>query len=82
MPLIKGVNSDELNIIKTAEFMNSLEGNRTQINLLLYHKVAENKLVKMGKADDFIEFEPPSNEEINKIVSLFIDRGINASIGG
>ena len=82
MPLIKGVNSDELNIIKTAEFMNSLEGKRAKINLLPYHKVAEHKLVKMGKSDDFIEFETPNNEEINKIVSLFIDYGIKASIGG
>ena len=82
MPLIKGVNSDELNIIKTAEFMNSLEGKRAKINLLPYHKVAEHKLVKMGKSDDYIEFETPNNEEINKIVSLFIDYGIKASIGG
>lgn len=82
MPLIKGVNSDELNIVKTAEFINSLEGNRTKINLLPYHKVAENKLVKMGKADDFVEFETPKEEEIFEAISIFKKYGIEASVGG
>ena len=82
MPLIKGVNSDELNIIKTAEFINSLEGNRTQINLLPYHKVAENKMIKLGMPNDFIEFEEPNEERINSIISIFNDYGIKAKIGG
>ncbi len=82
MPLIKGVNSDELNIIKTSEFINSLEGDRAKINLLPYHKVAENKLVKLGKADDFIEFEALGDEEISNIISIFKKHGVNASVGG
>jgi len=82
MPLIKGVNSDELNIMETAQFINSLEGNRNRINLLPYHKVAENKLVKMGKSEDFIEFESPSNDLINSIISVFKKYDINASVGG
>ena len=82
MPLIKSVNSDLVNIKKTAKFMNSLEGNRTKINLLPYHKVAENKLVKMGRADDFIEFETPNDDEIAGIISAFNKYGINASVGG
>ena len=82
MPLIEGVNSDELNIIKTAKFINSLEGNRTRINLLPYHKVAENKMVKLGVPNDFIEFETPKDEEILDVISIFNDYGINAKIGG
>lgn len=82
MPLIKGVNTDELNIVKTAEFMNALEGNRKKINLLPYHKVAENKMIKLGVADEFIEFEETSDKEISSIVSLFKEYNIEASIGG
>lgn len=82
MPLIKGVNSDEVNIKETAKFINSLEGNRTQINLLPYHKVAENKMVKLGVAEDFIEFEEPSAAEMESIISLFAEYGIKASVGG
>lgn len=82
MPLINGVNTDDLNIVKTAEFIKSLEGNRTKINLLPYHKVAENKLVKLGKANDFIEFEPPNDEDISDIISIFKEYEIEASVGG
>ena len=82
IPLIKGINSDLINIERTAQFINSLEGKRIKINLLPYHKVAENKLVKMGRAKDFIEFETPNNHEISEIILTFKKYGINASIGG
>ena len=82
IPLIKGVNTSEDNIRETASFMNSLEGNRKMINLLPYHSVAENKLVKLGKAADFVEFETPIGNEINNIISQFKSFGITASVGG
>jgi len=82
MPLIKGVNSDRVNIEKTAKFINSLNGSRTVINLLPYHKVAEHKLVKMGRANEFIEFEAPSDYDVQEIISTFDSFGISASVGG
>lgn len=82
MPLIKEVNTSKENIDKTANFMNSLEGNRTKINLLPYHNIAENKHKKLGKGGDFIEFETPSDKEIENIVSLFKTYGIQATLGG
>jgi pyruvate formate lyase activating enzyme len=82
IPVIKGINSDEFNIIKTAKFINSLEGNRNKINLLPYHKVAENKLVKLGKGADFKEFEIPNTDDLSNIISLFKTYGIHASVGG
>ena len=82
MPLIKGVNADRVNIEKTAKFINSLYGNRTVINLLPYHKVAEHKLVKMGRANEFIEFEAPSDYDVQEIIATFDSFGISASVGG
>ena len=82
IPLIKGVNADRVNIEQTAKFINSLQGNRTIINLLPYHEVAEHKLVKMGKANDFIEFEAPSDYEVQEIIATFASFGISVSIGG
>ncbi|MDX1829545.1 MAG: glycyl-radical enzyme activating protein [Lutibacter sp.] len=82
MPLIKGVNTSEENIKKTAVFMNSLDGNRATINLLPYHKVAENKHVKLGDSNKFIEFESPNNDEVLKVISIFKNYEINATIGG
>ncbi|WP_299527320.1 glycyl-radical enzyme activating protein [uncultured Lutibacter sp.] len=81
IPLIKNVNTSEKNIIVTAKFINSLEGNRNLINLLPYHNIAENKHKKLGEAS-FIEFETPSEDEIQKVISIFKDYGIIATIGG
>lgn len=82
MPLIQGVNTSKENIDKTASFMNSLEGNRTKINLLPYHNIAENKHVKLGTDSHFVEFETPSDDEIETIISRFKTFGIKATLGG
>ncbi|WP_372794546.1 glycyl-radical enzyme activating protein [Lutibacter sp.] len=82
MPLIKNVNTSEKNIIETAMFINSLEGFRNIINLLPYHNIAENKHIKLGEPTSFIEFETPSEDEIQKVISIFKDYGIKATIGG
>ena len=82
IPLIKGVNDSVENIVQTAEFMNSLEGNRNVINLLPYHKVAENKYKKLGTPEKFIEFEPPAEKRIAEIIEIFSRYGITASVGG
>jgi len=82
MPLIKDVNASHENIIKTAEFINSLQGNRNVINLLPYHKVAENKHKKLGNLSGFVEFIAPNENEIEEIISSFNAYGIKASVGG
>ncbi|MCK5677876.1 MAG: glycyl-radical enzyme activating protein [Flavobacteriaceae bacterium] len=82
MPLIKNVNSSRENIIKTAVFINSLAGNRDVINLLPYHKVAENKHKKLGKPEKFIEFKVPNESEIKEIIRIFKGYKIKANVGG
>lgn len=82
MPLIKGVNTSKKNIIETAKFMNSLEGNRTVINLLPYHNIAENKYKKLGTPNNNHVFEAPNINEITNIISIFKNNGISASVGG
>jgi pyruvate formate lyase activating enzyme len=82
MPLIKGVNTSKDSIKKTADFINSLEGNRNTINLLPYHKIAENKHKKLGNLDGFIEFDTPDERKIEEIISIFKTYGIKASVGG
>jgi len=82
LPLIKGVNDAKENIIKTAIFINSLEGNRTLINLLPYHNIAGNKHLKLGNPTNFVEFEAPSDYEAQEIIATFGSFGISASVGG
>jgi len=82
MPLIKNVNTSEENITKTALFINSLEGNKNIINLLPYHNIAKNKHLKLGQSTSFTDFEMPSEDEIQKIISIFHNYGIKATVGG
>ncbi len=82
IPLIEGVNTSIENIQKTADFMNSLEGNRNVINLLPYHNIAENKHVKLGHLTHFEVFETPSDDKIKEIMLLFKNYGITATVGG
>ncbi|GGK43627.1 MULTISPECIES: glycyl-radical enzyme activating protein [Flavobacteriaceae] len=82
IPLIKNVNTSDENIIETANFINSLEGNRKVINLLPYHNIAENKHIKLGTPTNNHVFEAPNNREINAIIDIFGNYGITATIGG
>jgi pyruvate formate lyase activating enzyme len=82
IPLIKGVNLDDKNIIETARFMNSLAGNRNIINLLPFHSTAITKHEKMGKSISLAGMEKPSEIEIAKVVKLFEEHQIIATIGG
>ena len=52
IPLIKGVNTDETNIVATADFLLSLERKPAVIGLLPYHNIAAAKYERMGKRYD------------------------------
>ena len=82
IPLIKNVNDTDENIISTAEFISSLKLNSAEVNLLPYHKVAENKMMKLGIPEEFIQFEKPNSERIKLIISIFKNYGISAKVGG
>jgi pyruvate formate lyase activating enzyme len=82
IPLIRGVNADELNIRQTAEFAASLPGDRKQISLLPYHNIAIHKYGKLGQEYDSSEMAEPSPEEIGMAVRLFAEQGLEAVVGG
>ena len=62
--------------------MNSLEGNRTVINLLPYHNIADNKHIKLGHSNHFEDFKTPTDDKIEEIISMFENYGITATVGG
>jgi pyruvate formate lyase activating enzyme len=82
IPLIKTVNTSKENIEETAKFINSLEGNRSVVNLLPYHNIAGNKHSKLGNSINFVEFETPNDVEINTVILIFESFGITATVGG
>lgn len=82
IPLIKGVNDDQKNIMKTATFISSLAGDKKKINILPYHNIAAKKYEKLGGKYNENGMEEPSEEEQQKIISTFESYGLEAVIGG
>jgi len=82
VPVIPGVNTSDENTIATANFMNSLAGNRDVINLLPYHSIAENKHKKLGDLEGFTSFKEPTEKELERMIAVYETYGIKASVGG
>ncbi|MFY9152087.1 MAG: glycyl-radical enzyme activating protein [Prolixibacteraceae bacterium] len=82
IPLIGGVNDDELNLIETAKFVSGLSGEKKEVNLLPYHKIAQPKYQKLGKANDFRILNEPTQESQQQAIAIFQQYGLKASIGG
>ncbi|MCD6331930.1 MAG: glycyl-radical enzyme activating protein [Bacteroidales bacterium] len=82
IPLIRGVNADEDNIRQTARFIASLAGVKKAVNLLPYHNIAIHKYQKLGQTYDLSGMEEPTEEDINRTISIFSEYGIEATVGG
>lgn len=82
IPLVGGVNDDAQNMEDTARFVSELSGEKKEVNLLLYHKIAQTKYQKLGRGEDFQLLQEPSKEAQIQAISIFQKYGIQASIGG
>jgi len=82
IPLIGGVNDTDENIELTARFISGLAGEKKDVHLLPYHKIAQNKYMKLGKSDDFEILQEPGKDTLSKAIAKFAEYGIKASIGG
>ncbi|CAK7028238.1 MAG: 4-hydroxyphenylacetate decarboxylase activating enzyme [Peptostreptococcus russellii] len=75
IPLIKGVNSDEENIIKTAKFVKNNFKN-PKIEILPYHRYGEVKYDTLALKKPSDTFSTPSDSEINSIKKLIELEGV------
>jgi pyruvate formate lyase activating enzyme len=82
IPLIGGVNDDAENIEATARFVAELSGEKKEVNLLPYHKIAQTKYQKLGRPEEFLLLEEPTKEAQLHAIAIFQGYGIKASIGG
>lgn len=79
MPVIKGFNDSEENIIKTASFMEKLS--LVEINILPFHRMGDSKWSQLGRNYQYKNVEATSMEELEKIQTIFLDRQIACYIG-
>jgi len=82
IPLIEGVNANDENIIATAKFITALEGEKKQVNLLPYHKIAENKYIKLGRKINLEGMSEPSKKRQQQVLNIFDSHGLKTIIGG
>jgi pyruvate formate lyase activating enzyme len=82
VPLIGGLNDDEENMEATARFVAKLAGEKKDVNLLPYHKIAQTKYNKLGRSENFHLMNEPGKEEQLRAVAIFREYGLTASIGG
>ena len=82
LPLVEGVNADDENMRATVAFVKALAGEPKQVNLLPYHRIAENKYAKLGRQIELEGMAEPSEERLAEIVAMFNASGLNATVGG
>ena len=89
IPLIEGINADEKNIDRTAQFIIDVceHGTRTSfkgVALLPYHDAGKDKHVRRGTIynPDCIAMTVPAEETIERSIHQFEDYGIIAKVGG
>lgn len=84
IPLIEGVNADEENIRRSAEFLASISWKRKEVNLLPYHDIGKNKHEKLHTIynRENIPMATPSEEVQQRTIAIFAEYGIRATIGG
>jgi len=82
VPLVEGVNGDDENILATAEFVAALAGEKKQVNILPFHKIAENKYLKLGREINLDGMSEPDDEKQDAVLKIFQSFGLETEIGG
>lgn len=81
MPVLAGVNDDDENIQKQAEFLRSC-GRIEEIDLLLYHRGGEAKRKRLRKKGSAADFRAPSDQSLQNIKDRLSGYGFSVRIGG
>jgi len=82
IPLIAGINADEGNIKASAAFVAALPGEKKPVNLLPFHDVGRGKDIKLGQDRDLNGMSEPSTADLERVIGIFEDHGLSATIGG
>ena len=81
IPLVKDANDTPDNIEKTAEFVKSLGGD-TAVELLPYHRLGIGKYHTLDRPYPGQDFSTPSSEELESVIRIFQEHGVQCTAGG
>ena len=79
-PFIKGINDDEKNIHKTAEFLKNL--NLLEVNILPYHTMGLEKYKKLGRTYPMKTLEKHTQAELDNALNIMKSYGLQAKLNG
>jgi pyruvate formate lyase activating enzyme len=82
IPLIGGVNDDNVSIEAAAAFVADLPGEKKPVDLLPFHDVAKGKDMKLGQERDLSGLCEPTPDDLERVISIFAGHGLVASVGG
>lgn len=80
IPVIPGINDDDLNIKKTCEYIAST--NLRDVFILPYHNIAIDKYKRLDMEYRIPDVLAPKDELMEKIANIFKEYGFNVKIGG
>ncbi len=82
IPLIGEVNDDDASVSAMASFVAGLPGEKRAVSLLPFHDVARGKDEKLGQERDLGDLREPGADALQRVISLFADHGLIATVGG
>lgn len=80
LPIIEGVNADTDHIERIIDFIKDL--NIKKVNLLPYHDIAKHKYKKLDMDYEEEKMSKPSEEKMQRFMSMFESKGYEVKIGG
>jgi pyruvate formate lyase activating enzyme len=81
IPLIPGINDDDLNIDQTGTFVSELPGIR-EVDILPFHNSAGHKYAKLGKSYDLPDISAPTPEHLAAVAKRLERFGLRVRTGG
>lgn len=84
IPLIVGVNDDDDNLTRSADFLASLPNYPEVVNILPYHDIGKGKHERMGTLynPNKVKMSEPNESLQIHAIDIFTSKNINAKIGG
>ena len=80
VPIIPGINDHADNLRQTGKFLAGLSS-LERVDLLPYHKIGLGKYTSLQKVYKLNEIQPPSQERMAELASIFYGFGLNVKIG-
>jgi len=82
IPVIPGINTSDDEIDRMVAFVEERREALEEVHLLLYHRIAENKYLKLRIKQQLPEAEEPDRNFMDQLSKRFGNTGLDISIGG